>query len=198
MILTKPKTMKKLILILPIFIFTIACGNSEKSNAEKSSVDESIVEESSIEKEVISTKKTDLSPCKLLTEAEIKTALSIPADAETSIKEKNTTFPVCIYKWESITFPIEKHGLTIDYPAELNIVLVQDANKKMYEKSVSYYKDGKPENGVGDMATWSEKRHQITFLAKGMLIHVNSRISDDSASNKTNAIKIANMIIDKL
>jgi len=187
--------MKKSLFLLPIFIFILACGNSEKSNSEKMNTEDSTEEP----KEQPSAKGVDVSPCELLSETEIKEALSIPADAETTMKEKSTTFPICMYEWKSITFPVKSVGdRIVDFPAELNIVLVKSANKKMYETSVSYYKDGQAESGVGDMATYSEKRNQITFLANGKLIHVNVRTTKDAASNKAKAINIAKMVIDKL
>ena len=177
--------MKKPIILLVIFMFTLACGNSEKSSTEK--------------KEQSSVKGIGLSPCELLTEAEIKSALSIPAETVTSMNEKNTTYPSCFYKWKSITWPVKSMGdLSFDYPAEMSIVLLTNANKEMYEASIKFYKDGQIENGVGKMATWSEKSTQLTFLAKGKLIHVHSRTSADGVANKIKTIKIAKMIVEKL
>lgn len=177
--------MKRLLVILAISMFTIACGNSEKSSSEKG--------------ESSAAKPMDISPCELLTEAEIKNTLSIPTEAETSMTEKNTTYPSCYYKWKSITWEYEvMAGHMGDYPAELSIVMLTDANKKKYETAVSYYKDGQKENGIGEMAMWSEKKTQLTFLSDGMLIHVHARTSADAASNKTKTIKVAKLIAEKL
>lgn len=177
--------MKKAILLLAIFIGTIACGNSEKSASEK--------------RESSAAKDMDISPCELLTETEIKNALAIPAEAETSMTEKNTTYPSCYYKWKSITWEYEvMAGHMADYPAEMSIVLITDANKRKYESAINYYKDGQTENGLGDMATWSDKKNQITFLSKGKLVHVHARTSSDAASNKTKTIKVAKLIAEEL
>ncbi|MBF8148591.1 hypothetical protein ITJ86_01705 [Winogradskyella sp. F6397] len=171
--------MKKLLILLLIFTCTIACGNSEKTASEQT--------EHTID--------TNLSPCDLVTEPEIKSALSIPADAETSMNEKDTTYPICLYKWKSVTWPFERYGHTIDYAAELSIVLVNNASKSNYEASIKVYKDGIKENGIGEMSTWSEKKTQITFLSKGKLIHVHSRTTADAASNKAKTINLAKQIV---
>ncbi|SRX55403.1 hypothetical protein [Aequorivita sp. CIP111184] len=179
--------MKRILVLLPLFILTIACGNSEKSNSEESLID-NIVPASS--------KVAEQSPCELLSESEIKDALSIPADTETTVKEKNITYPSCFYKWESITWPYEvMKGHMADYTAEMSIVLVTGMNKKNYETAVSYYKDGKVIKDVGDMARWDEKKTQITFLYKGYLIHVHTKTSADAASNKVKTIKVAKLIV---
>lgn len=141
----------------------------------------------------------DISPCQFLTNTEIKNALDIPADAQTSKVEKNTAYPSCFYKWESITFPYEVYkGRMADYPAELSIVLAANTNKKLYERSISVYKDGEVIDGVGEMATWSKKMSQITFLYKTNLIHVHTKTSADAAANKSKSIKIAKLIIERL
>lgn len=180
----------KQLLLIPILIFIVSCGNSEKSTSEES-LREKITP--------TSTKATGQNPCELLSETEIKNALSIPADAETTINEKNTTFPSCFYKWKSITWPYEvMNGYMAEYAAEMSIVLVTDVDKEKYKTAVSYYKDGEMIDGVGDMATWSEKMAQITFLYKGNLIHVHARTSADAASNKVKTIKVAKQIVEKL
>ena len=177
--------MKKIFALLVILMCSIACGNSEKSKSEKN--------------EITTNNDIELSPCDLLTETEIKEVLSIPSEAETSMKEKNTTYPICFYKWKSITWPVKSVGdHTIDYPAELSIVLVNNADKAKYETAVKFYEEGEIENGVGDMATWSEKKTQLTFLAKGKLIHVHVRTSADAADNKIKTIKMAKKIIENL
>lgn len=69
--------MKKSFLLLTAFICTLACKNPEKS----SSKDMDAVEKSDH-------KSSDQSPCSLLTDAEIKSTLSIPSDTETSKEKK--------------------------------------------------------------------------------------------------------------
>ncbi len=169
-------------------MLTIACGNSEKSKGESSS---SPILKSDIE-----------SPCEILSEAEIKDVLEIPSDAETTMNEKDTTFPVCFYKWKSITFPstmkmgsIEK---TLDYPAELSIVLVKNASENKFNTSVSIYDDGENQDDVAEMAVWSPKKAQLTFLSGDYLIHVHVRTTADVAANRAKAVQVAKMIVNKI
>ncbi|MCM4169393.1 hypothetical protein KCTC52924_00426 [Arenibacter antarcticus] len=177
--------MKKTLLLFVILLSILSCGNSEKSSTEKKGKSLS--------------KSTAQSPCELLTETEIKKALSIPVDTKTSMKDKSTNFPSCFYKWESITWPYKVIGNQMaEYHAELSIVLVANVNKEQYETSVSFYKDGEEEAGIGDMATWSKKRSQLTSLYKGKLFHVHARTSADAASNKAKAIHLAKLIVKKL
>ncbi|MGO3182667.1 MAG: hypothetical protein ACTIJ9_07530 [Aequorivita sp.] len=182
--------MKKLFLLITIIFLTISCGNSEKSKDGSSS---SIV-------------KTEIdSPCELLSESEIKDALSIPADAATTMEEKDRPFPMCKYKWESVPFSgtvnlpgIVKTKKSIEQPAEMYITMIKDISKKQYEQSVSFYDDAESQDGIGDIATWSAKKHQVTFLADGHLIHVYLRTSADEAVNKEQVIKVAKLISNKL
>ena len=80
---------------------------------------------------------------------------------------------------------------TIDFPSEMNIVLVKDVSTEQYKKSVSYYDDGQNQDETGDMETYSAKKRQITFLSDGYLIHVYVRASEDEGANKENAIKLS-------
>lgn len=174
--------MKNVLLLFTVFILVISCGQSEKDTMKP--------------------KKNVDSPCEILSETEIKDVLEIPADAATTMDEKNTTFPFCIYKWESITFPyiIEVGSMEseVDYPAELNIVLVKDGNKAKFDASTKVYDDGEVQDGIGEMAMWSDKKRQVTFLSKGYLIYTHVRISDDETVNKTKAIALAKLISKKL
>lgn len=170
--------MKNLFFLFTIFVFSIACGKSD-DDAEnpKNKID---------------------SPCEILDETTVKGVLEIPADAASTIKEKNTTFPLCSYKWETVTFPYTvKVGSTeteVDYPAEMDIVMVRDANKTKYEASIKVYDDGEVQDGIGEMAMWSDKKRQVTFLSNGFLIHTHVRISDDESLNKAKAIALAKLI----
>ncbi|WP_027127079.1 hypothetical protein [Gelidibacter mesophilus] len=180
--------MKKSFLLLTAFICTLACKNPEKSSSK---------EMDAVEKS--DHKSSDQSPCTLLTDAEIKSVLSIPSDTETSKEKKSITYPACFYKWESFTYPYKfSTGQTVDRPAELSIVWAININKKLYEQSISVYKDGEAINGLGDMATYSKKMGQITFLKNDNLFHVKAETSTDEASNKAKSITLAKLIADKL
>ena len=87
---------------------------------------------------------------------------------------------------------------TIDYPSEISLVLVANANQKMFETSTAVYKDGETVGGLGDNAMWGVKMLQLTFLAKGYMIHLHVSMSSDQAEDKENAIVLAGKIIDRL
>lgn len=190
--------MKKALLLIFVFTLTIACGNSETSKAENGQT------------EVVTTEKADApkatekasSPCGFVTEAKMKEVLGIPADATTEIRDVMRTYPTCFYKWESITFTrkqtISGRELDLEYPAEVAIVLVAKATKKMFETSTSVYKDGEAQDGIGEMAIWGSQMSQLTFLAKGTMIHLNVKVSGDAASNKAKALELSALIIEKL
>ena len=180
--------MKKTIVFFVIVLAVLACKNSEKTSTEEMQ-----------EVKMTAHSKVDQSPCNVLTDAEIKKALAIPADVETNTIKESTPYPVCYYKWESITFPYEVfNGRMADHPAELSIVWAVHVNKKLYEQSISVYKDPEKINYVGEMATWSKKMGQITFLKEGNLIHVKAETSADEDSNKSKTIKIAKLFAEKL
>jgi hypothetical protein len=88
--------------------------------------------------------------------------------------------------------------IDVDLDSELLIVMVKQANESKYEASISVYSDGQNEEGIGDLATWSPKRAQLTFLSNSYLFHVHVRASNDNAENRKNAIGIAGSIIGKL
>ncbi|WP_339696826.1 hypothetical protein [uncultured Marixanthomonas sp.] len=177
--------MKKTLVLLAILTYTFACKNSEKSSAEEIDANS----HTSIEQ----------SPCEVLSDIEIKIALAIPANAETSKVKESTQYPVCYYKWESITFPYEVfNGRMADHPAEMSIVWAINVNKKLYQQSIAVYKDGETINNVGEMATWSQKMGQITFLKDGNLIHIKAETSANAASNKAKSLKVAKLFAEKL
>ena len=182
--------MSKFLLLFTVFIFTIACKNSEKSNSEDA-IREKV--------EPASAQQTEQNPCTLLSHLEIKQALSIPEEAQTSMEEKNTTYPSCYYKWKSITWPYEvMKGHMADYTAEMSIVWVTDMTPDNYNTAVSYFKDGEEITGIGEMATWDEKKTQLTFLYNGNLMHVHARTSANAASNKAKALNVAELLVSKL
>lgn len=40
--------------------------------------------------------------------------------------------------------------------------------KEQYEKSISFYDDVENQDGIGEIATWSAKKQQVTFLSDGL------------------------------
>ncbi len=190
--------MKKALLLIFVFTLTIACGNSETSKAENGQT------------EVVTTEKADApkatekesSPCGFVTEAKMKEVLALPTDAITEMKDVMRTYPTCFYEWDTVAYTktqtIGGKEINLDFPAEAAIVLVKNANEKMFERSTKVYKDGVAINGIGDMAIWGSGMSQITFLAKGTMIHLHVRVTKDAAANKEKAVALAALIIEKL
>lgn len=148
------------------------------------------------------TSGTVKSACQLIGEKEIKRILSIPSDANSSIKDVVRTYPTCFYKWEAIKIEEEKiiagNKFRSNYPAELSLVLVQSANEKMFETSVTTYKDGVDVKGIGEAAIWGDQLSQLTILSNGTMVHIHVKVSTESEDNKMKAIEVAKKIIEKL
>lgn len=171
--------MKNLLFILVGFVLLTSCGKDDSKDDSKA-----------------------VSPCSLLSEAEIKRILSLPEEAPTTMEDKVYTYPTCSYEWETVTYEasMEISGQVIEYeePYKLMIVLVANASKSMYETSISVYKDAEKITGLGEMATWGEKMSQVSFLANGNLVHLNLKISGVKSENKEKAIELAKLVAKRL
>lgn len=192
--------MKKVLLLITVCIFAMACGNSETSKVENTQTEtEAIITEKAAAPAATESAAT---PCSFVTETKIKEVLGLPADATTEMKDVMRTYPTCFYKWESVKFSKKRsiggREVSLDYPAEVTIVLVKNATEKMFGTSTSVYKDGVPQDGIGDMATWGATMSQLSFLAKGTMIHLHVKVSGDAAANKAKASELAALIIEKL
>lgn len=189
--------MKKSLLLITACILGIACGNSETSKSENQT--EAVATEKAVEP--IATESAS-SPCGFVTDAKIKEVLGIPADATTEMRDVMRTYPTCFYKWESVMFSTKKtiagKEVSLDFPAEVTIVLVKNASEKMFETSTKVYRDGKAQEGIGDMAMWGTQMSQLTFLAKGTMIHLHVKVTGDATANKAKAMELAALIVEKL
>ncbi len=185
--------MKNSILIITMLPILIACGNNNTNLSDDP-------ENSKIE--VSSANEMEISPCDLISETDIKNLFSIPENTPAEVKDVVRTYPTCFYKWETVKFSetkkIGNNEVSIDYPTEVTIVLVKNADEKKYNTSIKVYKDGQTQNGIGDMAIWGGKMSQLTFLSQGYMIHVYVKMSSDQSKNKEMANKIAALIIKKL
>lgn len=190
--------MKKSFVLITACIFAIACGNSETSKTESTQTETVPTENAAIPAK----NDNGTSPCGFVSEAKIKEVLALPADAITEMKDVMRTYPTCFYEWDTVAYTTSQtiggKEINLDYPAEASIVLVEDANGVMFERSTKVYKDGESQNGIGDMAIWGSKMSQLTFLAKGTMIHLRVRVTKDAAANKEKAVALAALIIDKL
>jgi len=177
--------MKNLILILGLLTFFSSCENGSNSEANKESNEPMLI--------------ADKLPCDLITEAEIKTICGIPENIKSTIENKERTYLSCFYKWEEHTYnrvmQLGGNNVDIPVPVEMSIVPVKNATKAMFETSTKVYKDGEIIDGIGDMAIWGSQMSQITFLAKGQMIHLHLDMSDNPETDKEMALKIAAIIV---
>tara|TARA_R110002167_G_scaffold29771_5_gene99104 strand:+ start:1087 stop:1611 length:525 start_codon:yes stop_codon:yes gene_type:complete len=174
-------------------MLTISCGNKSSKRS---------VEDKNPQGDAIAVNDMEKSPCELLTESEIKKSLSIPNEAVTEFKDVVRTYPSCFYKWEAFTFSKSRklggQEVSVDYPTEVGIVVVKNATEKMFQTSTKVYKDGQAQQGIGEMAVWGTRMSQLTFLAKGKMIHLNVSMSNVVNENKAQALSLAALIINKL
>ncbi len=182
--------MRNLLIVFFGFILFASCGgNSSKTESPKM--------ESRTAK---SSKK--ISPCSLLTEAEIKDILSLPKDALTTMEDVVYTYPTCSYEWEILVYvkntTVGGQQMALEYPYKLMIVLVANADKSMFDKSTVVYKDGENISGLGQMAIWGDGMSQVTFLSNGYMIHLSLKISDNNSVNKDKAIELARLVEKRL
>jgi hypothetical protein len=142
------------------------------------------------------------SPCELVSLEEVKLRFELDESIEISFEDKAYTYPTCSFKWKdgqvTKTMDIGGQKMDVELESELLIVMVKEANESKYEASISVYSDGQIEGGIGELATWSPKRAQLTFLSNSYLFHVHVRASNDNAENRKNAIEIAGGIMGKL
>lgn len=176
--------MKKILLsifVLTSFIF-ISCAGAENSNDNKEIVNGD------------HTSKSDQfdSPCEIISIEDVKKVFNLDGSTEITIDNTQSSFPTCRFKW----IGVNKIDVFID--SELLIVMVENAHERMYTQSTASYSDAVDVSDVGEMAVWSDKRDQLTFLSNKYLFHVHARASNDDAKNKDDAITIANMIISQL
>ena len=176
--------MKTTVLFFLMCFGMLSCENNSKTTSESNAKS--------------SNKNYAELPCEFLSEDEIKNILSIPKEAETTMKDKSRNYPSCFYKWESVSWEAKFMGYDTKFHPEMSIVFVDKANDEKYNKSISAYDDGVEEKGIGEKATWSKKMNQITILDKGKMVHIRSKTSEDPASNKEKTLKLAKLVLKKL
>ena len=109
-----------------------------------------------------------------------------------------------------------QHSKSSDFESPCELISLEEVKKRcnldasveisVEDKVYTYptctfnWKDGKLTKlmDIGDKATWSAKRAQLTFFFNTYLFHVHVRASNDDAVNKKDAIEIAGDIIAKL
>lgn len=189
-------SMKKLVFPILALVFTLslmACSgsNQKQENSEKESSADNM--EASV---------SDInSPCQLITAKDVRQRFAIPDSTNLDQQDKVLTYPTCIYKWKgglTQTKTIGGTDYTIDLKSELFIVMFKGATEKNYQASIKVYPDGKAISSIGEKATWSDERSQLSFLAKGYLFHITVKAYEDNAKNKQQAMGVAKEILGKL
>ena len=177
---------KKLVFVLSISLFLISCGDSSTSQNKKVSV-------------TASPKNT--SPCKLISVEEIKSICNVDSKFQISQSDKILTYPTCTFKWEdkqvNRVMSVGGNEITVDMPSEVTVVMVSDATEKMFEQSIVVYKDG-VDVSLGEKAIWGTEMSQLTFLSNGYLFHVHLKVSNDDSGNKQKALKVADLLIERI
>ena len=189
--------MKKLILLTFVLSSMVLLAYTGTNNTRNTLQREEMIDF------VQHSKSSDLdSPCELISLEEVKKRFNLNASIEISLDDKVYTYPTCTFNWKDgkVTKLMDIGGqkMEIELDSKLLIVMVKDANESKYETSISVYSDAQNEGGIGDKATWSAKRAQLTFLFNSYMFHVHVRASNENAVNKKNAIEIAGDIIAKL
>ena len=91
-------------------------------------------------------------------------------------------------------------GQMVTYDQENTVMVVlgsTSANEQQFERSTSVYK-GAVEVDIAEKALWSDEMHQLTFMEKGNLIHINVEYFDAVEQQKTIAIELAKIAIGHL
>jgi len=188
----------KLIAPVVLSLTLIACGNDEAQADGESNEDSTNAEVSSD-----GTENNSDSPCDLFTVREVENMFGIGENIKLTSQDEVLTHPTCTYTWEDgkVTHSQEVAGQTIESKLSSKMMIVMGKKNAIdvdYNASIRVYQDAVSVSGVGKMATWSDKRAQLSFLAKGNLLHVHVRASNDSEENKAKAIEVANVIISRL
>lgn len=184
---------KKTTLILAIPFFVFSCGNSEENTSSDDTAAGS--------EKTASAAMSIESPCELISSEEVASICDVASEFKIAQEDKMLTYPTCIFKWEDgkvkRSTKIGNTQVDFDMPSEVLIVMVKNANEKMFEQSTTVYKDG-VDVKIGDKAIWGVTMSQLTFLAKGYMFHVNVKVTNDAEFNKEKAAEIAKMLIGKL
>jgi len=175
------------LIITLISLFTWSCNNKEnKAELATSTKSEKVVAISS--------------PCELISIEDVKNIFSV-TEFSIEMQDKVLTHPTCIYKWkDGKVFSMKKIGnqeVEIKMPSEVLIVMVKEANKNSYNRSIKVYKQPQEISNLGDMAVWDAKMSQLSFLANNYLFHVHVKVSNEEQNNRKKAIEVSNLIIEK-
>ena len=142
------------------------------------------------------------SPCDIITLDIIKSYIHIPEGINVNKEDKKLTFPTCTLKWKDgirkKSQTIGKTEITYDVENQVMIVLVKDAKTSMFNRSTSVYKNPEELAGLGERAVWGDNMNQLTFLSKGVMMHVHVHVDNDKSVNRKHAIEITKHLLKQL
>lgn len=178
-----------IIVFLPFFFMACSSGSDGESDSTTASKTATNV-------------KSIKSPCEVITSQDIKEFFKVEDTTEIKVEESSTTFPMCSYEWGEDVFmshmKVGDHDIEYGSPAKVTIVMAKGVSNGGFEQSTSVYKDPEDISGIGEMARWSPKMSQLTFLIKGTLFHVHIKVSADKEANKSKAIELSKLILQKV
>jgi hypothetical protein len=181
------------LLFASLFILSFtACGGGEETNKDNPTTNDApdTEEQANVPAD---------SPCELLDESDVRALFGVDASIEITIEDKDYTYPTCKYEWKDkkvqMTTKVGSMEVTTDLPSEIMLVMVNNVNEKMFDRSVSVYKDGVEVKGLGEKAMWGEKIAQLSVMKGGMMYHIHVKADNDDSINKENAIAIAKKIL---
>ncbi len=142
------------------------------------------------------------SPCELITLDAVKSYILIPDGIDVISENKMFTYPTCTFQWkDGIRKQSQTIGTTVvtyDVESKVMIVLVKDATLSMFDRSTSVYKDPEKLSGLGGHAVWGDNMNQLTFLSKGVMMHVHVHVDNDKSVNRKHAIEITKHLLKRL
>ncbi|MBR9978491.1 MAG: hypothetical protein KFH87_10415 [Bacteroidetes bacterium] len=139
------------------------------------------------------------SPCELISLEVVKSHIPIPEGINVIKEDEKLTYPTCTFKWkDGIRKKSQTIGTTVveyDIESKVLIVLVKDANSSMFDRSTSVYKNPEELTELGERAVWGENISQLTFLSKGVMMHVHVQVDNDKSVNRKHAIELTKHLL---
>jgi hypothetical protein len=180
------KIIKNHFLIAVVSMFVLACNNKENKTNSTQKTPEKLAAINS--------------PCDLISMEEVKSIFAV----ELPIEKKDVvyTYPTCIFRWKDgkifTTVSFGGQEIRSAIPSEVLIVFVEKANEAMFKQATSIYKQPQEISNIGSLAVWDSRISQLTFLSNKYMFHVHVKASTNDSKNKEEAIKVANLIINKI
>jgi len=142
------------------------------------------------------------SPCELITLDVVKSYIPIPDGIDVISQDEMLTYPTCTFQWkDGIRKQSQTIGTTVvtyDFASKVSIVLVKDVTSSMFDRSTSVYKNPEELSGLGERAVWGDNMNQLTFLSKGVMMHVHVHVDNDKSVNRKHAIELTKHLLKEL